>query len=53
MEGDLEIMDCEYEVGEVKLINWENILMHNKDKKYRYIHVGRCPSSNHSITILM
>ena len=40
MEGDLEIKDCEYDVGEVNLINWENILKHNKDRKYRYIHVG-------------
>ena len=40
MERDLEIKDCEYDVGEVNLINWENILKHNKDRKYRYIHVG-------------
>ena len=40
MEGDLEIKDCEYDVGEVNLINWENILKHNKDRKYKYIHVG-------------
>jgi len=39
MEGDLEIKDCEYDVGEVNLINWESILKHNKDSKYRYIHV--------------
>jgi len=26
-------------MGEVNLINWENILKHNKDRKYRYIHV--------------
>ena len=25
---------------EVNLINWENIIKHNKDRKYRYIHVG-------------
>ena len=35
MEGDMEIKDCEYDVGEVNLINWENILKHNKDRKYR------------------
>ena len=40
IEGDLEIKDCEYDVGEVNLINWENILKHNKDQKYRYIHIG-------------
>ena len=40
MEGDLERNDCEYDVGEVNLINWKNILKHNKDRKYRYIHVG-------------
>ena len=40
MEGDLEIKDCEYDMGEVNLINWESILKHNKDRKYRYIHVG-------------
>ena len=40
MEGDLEIKKCEYDVGEVNLINWKNILKHNKDRKYRYIHVG-------------
>ena len=40
MEEDLEINDCEYDVGEVNLINEENILKHNKDRKYRYIHVG-------------
>ena len=40
MEGDLEIKDCEYDVWEVNLINWDNILKHNKDRKYRYIHVG-------------
>ena len=31
--------DCEYEVGKVNLINWKNILKHNKHRKYRYIHV--------------
>ena len=40
MKGDLEIKDCEYDVGEVNLINWENIPKHNKDRKYKYIHVG-------------
>ena len=40
MEEDLQIKDCEYDVGEVNFINWESILMHNKDRKYRYIHVG-------------
>ena len=39
MEGDLKIKDCEYDVGEVNLINWEDILEHSKDRKYRYIHV--------------
>ena len=39
MEGDLEIKDCKYDVREVNLINWENILKHNNDRKYRYIHV--------------
>ena len=38
-EGDLEIKDYEYDVGEVNLINWKNTLKHNKDRKYRYIHV--------------
>ena len=40
MEGDLEIKDCEYDVREVNLINWDNILKHNKAIKYKYIHVG-------------
>ena len=40
MEGDLETKDCEYDMGEVNLINWENILKPHKDRKYRYIHVG-------------
>ena len=40
MEGGLEIKYCEYDIDEVNLINWENILRHNKDRKYRYIHVG-------------
>ena len=39
MEGDLEIKDYEYDVGEVNLINWKNILKHYKDRKYRYVHV--------------
>ena len=30
MEGDLEIKDCKYDVGEVNLINWKNILKHNR-----------------------
>ena len=30
MEGDLEIKDYEYDVGEVNLINWKNILKHDK-----------------------
>jgi len=24
--------DCEYDAGEVNLINWENILQHNKEE---------------------
>ena len=40
IEGDLEIKDCEHDVAEVNLINWKNILNHNKDTKYRYIHFG-------------
>ena len=40
MEGDMEIKDCEYDVGEVNLINQENILKHSKDRKYRYINDG-------------
>ena len=40
MEGDPEIKDYECDVGEVNLINWENILKHNKDRKYRYIVDG-------------
>ena len=40
MEGDVEIKDCKYDVGEVNLINWKNIIKHIKDRKYRYIHVG-------------
>ena len=39
-EGDMEIKDCEYDVGDISLINQENILKHNKDRKYKYIHVG-------------
>ena len=26
-------------MGEVNLVNWKNFLKHNKDKKYRYIHI--------------
>jgi len=51
MEADLEIKDCEYDVGEINLINWENILKHNKDRKYRYIHVGSV-QVHYTITIL-
>ena len=40
MKGDLEIKDCEYDVGKINLINLENILEHNKNRKYRYIYVG-------------
>ena len=40
IEGDVEIKDYEYDVGEVNLINWENILKYNKDRKYKYIHIG-------------
>jgi len=40
MEGDLEIKNYEYDVGEVNLINWENFPKHNKDGKYRYTYVG-------------
>ena len=40
IEGDLEIKHYEYDAGEVNLINWKNILKYNKDRKYRYIHVG-------------
>ena len=36
----METKDCEYDIGEVNLINWKNILKHNKDRKYKYIHVG-------------
>jgi len=39
MGGDLEIKDCKYDMGEVNLINWENIFKHNKDRIYHYIHV--------------
>jgi len=39
IEGDMEIKDREYDVGEVNLIKWENIVKHNKDRKYRYIRV--------------
>ena len=39
IERDLEIKDCEYDIENVNLINWENILKHNKDRKYQYIHV--------------
>ena len=40
MEGDLEIKDCEYDIGEVNFNNWKNILKHKKDRKHRYIHIG-------------
>jgi len=40
MEGDLQIKVLEYDVGEVNLINWENILKYNEDRKYRYIYIG-------------
>ena len=41
MEGDLEIKDCEYDIVEINLINWKNVLKRNNGRKYRYIHVGR------------
>ena len=40
IEGDIEIKDCEYEVGEIILINYENILKNNKNNKYKYMHIG-------------
>jgi len=40
MKGDPEIKDCEYDIGEVNLVISENILKCNKDRIYRYIHVG-------------
>jgi len=51
MEEDLEIKDCEYDVGEVNLINWENILKHNKDIKYRYIQVSKSKSCHYNIMV--
>jgi len=39
IERDLEIKDCEFDVREVNLINWENILKHNKDRTYMFIYV--------------
>ena len=27
-------------MGEINIINWKNILKYNKDRKYRYIHIG-------------
>ena len=44
MEGDLEIKDSEYDVKVVNLINLENILKHNKDRKYRYCLLYTSPS---------
>ena len=35
-----EIKDSEGDMEKVNLINYENILKHNKDRKYRYIHIG-------------
>jgi len=40
MEEDLKIKDCEYDVNEVNLINWKNVLKYNKHRKYRYIDIG-------------
>ena len=40
IEGDTEIKDSKFYVGEFNLINWKNILKHNNDRKYRNIHVG-------------
>ena len=40
VDGDQEIKYYECDVGEVNLINWENILQHNKNEKYKYIYVG-------------
>ena len=39
MEGDLEIKEYEFEVGEVNLINQDNILMRNKDRRYKCIKI--------------
>jgi len=39
IEGHLEIKDSEYDVGDVNLITWNNTLRHNKNRKYKYIHV--------------
>ena len=39
VEGDLGIKESEHDVGKDNLINWKNILKHNKDRKHRYIHI--------------
>mgnify|MGYP000988156972 CR=1 FL=1 len=40
MEGDLEVRECETEVGEINLINYDNIVKNNKNGEYKYIHIG-------------
>ena len=40
MEADLEIKDCEYNVGEVNLINWKTSLSITKIESIIDIHVG-------------
>ena len=38
---------------EVNLINWKNILKHNKDRKYRYILLGVSKSRSHHYNIMV
>ena len=34
-----KLKECEYDVGDINPVDWENILRHNKDRKYKYIYV--------------
>ena len=52
VEGDLEIKDCEYDVGEVNIINWKNILKHDKDRNIDIFMLGASKSRLHHYSIM-
>ena len=53
MEGDLEIKDCEYDMGEVNLINWKNILKYTKIEiiDISMLKVSKFKSLHYNITV--
>ena len=52
MEGDLEIKDYEYDVGVINLINWKNILEHNKERNIGISMLGASKSRLHHYCIM-